>query len=114
MKVPSNILPNFIIGGVNNGGTSFLYSLLKQHPEIYMPRDMRPEPSFFYKSWEYGKGLEYYSTRWFSAAPKSAIAIGEKSTNYLFGGAKVAGLGNEHWRNRRNSSSTDTWDYSRI
>ena len=90
MKVPSNILPNFIIGGVNNGGTSFLYSLLKQHPEIYMPRDMRPEPSFFYKSWEYGKGLEYYSTRWFSAAPKSAIAIGEKSTNYLFGGAKVA------------------------
>jgi Sulfotransferase domain len=86
----NNSLPNFFIGGVNNGGTSFLYSVLKQHPEIYLPREMRPEPSFFYKSWEYKKGMDYYCTRWFSAVPKSAIAIGEKSANYLFGGAKVA------------------------
>jgi hypothetical protein len=83
-------VPNFLIGGVNNGGTSFLYAVLKQHPEIYMPREMRPEPAFFFKSWEYEKGFDYYCARWFSDVPESAIAIGEKSTNYLFGGKMVA------------------------
>ena len=87
----NNSLPNFLIGGVNNTGTSFLYSVLKQHPEIYLPQEMRPEPSFFFKSWEFEKGLDYYCSRWFSAVPKSSIAIGEKSANYLFGGATVAG-----------------------
>jgi len=86
----NKVLPNFIIGGVNNGGTSFLYSALKQHPEVYMPEDMRPEPAFFFKSWEYEKGLDYYCNRWFSSVPETAVAIGEKSTNYLFGGKTVA------------------------
>lgn len=90
MKNIPNSLPNFLIGGVVSGGTSFLYSILKQHPEIYLPDEMRPEPSFFYKSWEYNKGLEYYSQRWFSNVPESAVAVGEKSANYLFGGARVA------------------------
>lgn len=84
------VSPNFIIGGVNNSGTSFLYSTLKQHPEVYMPEEMRPEPAFFFKSWEYKKGFDYYCTRWFSSVPKTAIAVGEKSTNYLFGGRIVA------------------------
>lgn len=83
-------VPNFLIGGVNNTGTSFLYSVLKQHPEIYVPPEMRPEPSFFFKSWEFEKGLDYYSSRWFSEVPESSIAIGEKSANYLFGGATTA------------------------
>lgn len=86
----NKVLPNFIIGGVNNGGTSFLYSALKQHPEVYMPEDMRPEPAFFFKSWEYEKGLDYYCDRWFSSVPENSVAIGEKSTNYLFGGKIVA------------------------
>lgn len=82
--------PNFLIGGTAAGGTSFLSAILVQHPEIYLPKEMRPEPHYFYKSWEYEKGLDYYLSRWFSDVPSSAIAIGERSSSYLFGGRQVA------------------------
>ena len=38
--------PNFIIGGVAAGGTSFLSEILIQHPNIFLPKNMRPEPHF--------------------------------------------------------------------
>lgn len=82
--------PNFIIGGTSAGGTSFLSAVLIQHPEIYLPVKMRPEPHFFYKSWEYERGIDYYLSRWFPAVPDSAIAVGERSSSYLFGGEAVA------------------------
>ena len=82
--------PNFIIGGTAAGGTSFLSAILVQHPQIYLPKDMRPEPHYFYKSWEYQKGLDYYLKRWFLSIPQDAIAIGERSSSYLFGGKSVA------------------------
>lgn len=82
-------LPNFIIGGTSAGGTSFLSAAIVQHPEIYLPKDMRPEPHYFYKSWEYEKGLDYYHKRWFSEV-KNEIAVGERSSSYLFGGEEVA------------------------
>lgn len=82
--------PNFIIGGTAAGGTSFLSSMLIQHPQIYLPKEMRPEPHFFYKSWEFEKGVNYYLERWFADIPSSSIAIGERSSSYLFGGRAVA------------------------
>lgn len=82
--------PNFIIGGTSAGGTSFLAAVLVQHPEIYLPKQMRPEPHFFYKSWEYEKGLDYYHDRWFQNVPDTAIAVGERSSSYLFGEKSVA------------------------
>lgn len=82
--------PNFILGGTSAGGTSFLSAILVQHPEIYLPKKMRPEPHFFYKSWEYEKGLDYYLSKWFNQVPEHSLAIGERSSSYLFGGAKVA------------------------
>jgi len=82
--------PNFIIGGTAAGGTSFLAAILFQHPEIYLPAEMRPEPHYYYKSWEYKKGLDYYLSRWFHEVPDTAIAIGERSSSYLFGGSSVA------------------------
>jgi sulfotransferase family protein len=83
-------LPNFIIGGVAAGGTSFLADVLVQHPEIFLPKEMRPEPHFFYKSWEYEKGIDYYKQRWFGDVPVRCTAIGERSSSYLFGGKSVA------------------------
>lgn len=83
-------LPNFIIGGTPAGGTSFLASILVQHPNIYLPKEMRPEPHYFYKSWEYEKGINYYLSRWFSEVPEAVKAIGERSSSYLFGGEIVA------------------------
>lgn len=85
-----NVHPNFLIGGTAAGGTSFLTAILIQHPEIYLPRKMRPEPHFFYKSWEYEKKIDYYLTEWFSHIPDGVIAIGERSSSYLFGGEIVA------------------------
>ena len=83
------VLPNFIIGGTSAGGTSFLSSAIIQHPEIYLPLKMRPEPHYFYKSWEYKRPLSYYKKKYFSNV-KNEIAIGERSSSYLFGGLKNA------------------------
>ena len=83
-------LPNFMIGGVAAGGTSFLASILVQHPEIFLPKEMQPEPHYFYKSWEFKKGLPYYLDRWFKNVPESALAVGERSSSYLFGGENIA------------------------
>lgn len=82
--------PNFIIGGTSAGGTSYLSAILVQHPQIYLPKEMRPEPHYFYKSWEYEKEHDYYLSRWFSNVSETAIAIGERSSSYLFGGETVA------------------------
>ncbi len=84
------VSPNFLIGGTSAGGTSFLSAVLVQHPEIFLPREMRPEPHYYYKSWEFEKGLDYYRKRWFSDVPDECIAIGERSSSYLFGGREVA------------------------
>lgn len=45
MSNSNNHLPNFLIIGVPRGGTSSLYSYLKQHPQIYM--SPVKEPRFF-------------------------------------------------------------------
>jgi hypothetical protein len=88
-REPTHI-PNFVVGGTAAGGTSFLSAVLVQHPQIYLPKEMRPEPHFFYKSWEYEKGLSYYLEKWFPDVPDRCLAIGERSSSYLFGGQAVA------------------------
>lgn len=82
--------PNFLIGGTAASGTSFLATTLVQNPQIYLPTRMRPEPHYFFKSWEYRKGFGNYLSAWFAEVPPSAIAVGERSSSYLYGGAKVA------------------------
>lgn len=82
--------PNFIIGGTAAGGTSFLSAILIQHPQIFLPKEMRPEPHYYFKSWEYLKGLDYYLSRWFQEVPDNAVAVGERSSSYLYGGKAVA------------------------
>lgn len=82
--------PSFIIGGSAASGTSFLSSVLIQHPEIFLPKEMRPEPHYFLKSWEYEKGFSYYLKRWFGETTEEHLAVGERSSSYLFGGKTVA------------------------
>lgn len=83
------MLPNFLICGVAQGGTSFLAASLTQHPDVFMPVRSVPEPHFFLKSWEYKRGIESYQEEWFSEATQQK-AIGEKSSSYIFGGTIVA------------------------
>ncbi len=75
-------LPEFIIGGAPRSGTTWLYELLDRHPDVHMAKPVKPEPKFFLRDDEYGKGLEYYANRWFADVEDGKIA-GEKSTDYL-------------------------------
>lgn len=77
------ILPNFLIIGAARCGTTSLYDSLNEHPNIYLPEHKRPEPHFFLKSYEYNKGLKYYSSKYFSKW-RNEKAIGEASTSYIY------------------------------
>lgn len=77
--------PNFLIIGSGESGTSWLYAALSQHPQVYLPEEMRPEPHFFFKSWEYERGFDHYVDRWFDSVPDTALAVGERSSSYIFG-----------------------------
>ncbi|HEV3304294.1 MAG TPA: sulfotransferase [Planctomycetaceae bacterium] len=89
-------LPTFLIGGAPRAGTTFLYEVLAEHPDVFLAKPRNPEPKFFLVDDEYQKGLAYYSHKYFSGAdrekpgeadaggrPIVPIALGEKSTNYL-------------------------------
>ena len=76
-------LPDFIIAGAARSGTTWLYCLLEQHPEIYMAKPVRPEPKFFLVDEIYQQGIAYYAHTWFSTVGGKAKVVGEKSTNYL-------------------------------
>lgn len=81
--------PNFFVGGAAQSGTSNLALSLMQHPAIYMPREIVPEPHFFLKSAAFAQGLSNYIDRFFPDVGDE-IAVGEKSSSYLYGGRLVA------------------------
>jgi hypothetical protein len=71
-------LPNFLIGGAQKGGTSWLARRLALHPDIYLARS---ELHFFAGKENYARGLNWYESN-FLDARKNQI-IGEKSPSYL-------------------------------
>ena len=75
-------LPTFLIGGTEPAGLNFLFTCLAQHPDVYLPPFLQPEPNFFGKERELTKGLAWYQERYF-AAWKGQRAVGEKSGRYL-------------------------------
>ena len=89
MDTSGHVFPNFLIGGAAQSGTSFLAMSVAQHPQVFMPARSVPEPHYFLKTAEYDKGLGAYAESWFSGA-RGEIAVGEKSSSYLFGGETVA------------------------
>jgi len=72
---------HFFIVGAQRCGTTYLYHLLDQHPEIEMARPVRPEPKFFLDDAAFGRGLSAYAG--FFAGKPGARLRGEKSTSYL-------------------------------
>lgn len=72
---------HFVIIGAQRCGTTYLYRLLDEHPEIEMAKPIRPEPKFFLDDARYAKGLDYYATEYFS--DPTVQVRGEKSTSYL-------------------------------
>ncbi len=75
-------LPNFILGGAFPCGTGHLFTLLAQHPDVYLPLPMAPETNFFVKTRDYEQGLPAYSERWFSKVAGQR-AVGERSSLLL-------------------------------
>jgi hypothetical protein len=72
----------FFIGGAQRCGTTYLYSIMDQHPQISMAKPAAPEPKFFLNPTEVEKGEDYYLQKYFPKMPK-ANALGEKSTSYI-------------------------------
>ena len=73
---------HFFIVGAQRAGTSYLYSLLSEHPEIEMAKPLKPEPKFFLLEDLFARGIEYYQSQFFEN--KQGIKIqGEKSTCYI-------------------------------
>jgi hypothetical protein len=70
----------FIVG-VQRCGTTFVYHLLDQHPQITMARPVRPEPKVFLSDSVTGDAAAY-DAKLFSDNPPSLVR-GEKSTSYL-------------------------------
>lgn len=73
---------HFIIVGAQRSGTTGLYRLLAQHPDICMASPLRPEPKFFLREDAVNKGREGYLARHFSHHNGESM-LGEKSTSYM-------------------------------
>jgi hypothetical protein len=71
-------IPNFLIIGAAKSGTSSLYGLLRQHPQVFMSK--KKEINFFGSDNNFQKGWDWYES--FFAGSESALAIGEATPAY--------------------------------
>ncbi|WP_457640387.1 sulfotransferase family protein [Persephonella sp.] len=71
-------LPNFLCVGAQKAGTTTLYDILIQHPQIYLP-DIK-ETKFFNE--RYDKGISFYEQ--FFSSYKGEKVIGEIDPDYMF------------------------------
>ena len=73
-------LPNFLCIGSPKSGTTSLYEILKQHPEIGV--SSFKEPHFFDSDVNWQKGLEWYEENYFEGLESKKL-IGEFTPSYL-------------------------------
>ncbi len=73
-------MTQFFIVGAQRCGTTYLYSILDQHPQICMARPVRPEPKYFLSDHDVFDEHEYRES--FYSGCGDAICFGEKSTSY--------------------------------
>ncbi len=71
--------PNFLVVGTQKAGTTAMYSVLRQHSQIFLPETK--EIHYFDKKFE--KGFDWYIENFNGARPKH-IAIGEITPNYMY------------------------------
>lgn len=73
---------HFLVIGGQRCGTTYLHSLLDEHPDITMARPMRPEPKVFTSDLTTRRGRTWYHETYFSHA-RGEMILGEKSTSYI-------------------------------
>lgn len=71
----------FVIAGAQRSGTTYLYTMLDEHPDIYMAKPIKPEPKYFCSEDCLVKGREYYLNAYYNM--DGYKAYGEKSTSYI-------------------------------
>ena len=71
--------PNFLVIGAAKAGTTWLYSCLYEHPEIYLP-DIKELHFFSYED-VYQKGFNWYESNFRNVTVEKAV--GEVSPSYL-------------------------------
>ena len=85
--MPAAKLPTFLVIGAMKAGTTSLWHYLRANPAVFMAEEK--ELDFFVAEKRWSLGRDWYEAQ-FAAAPPTALAIGEASTNYskhpLFGG----------------------------
>ena len=76
------MLPNFLCVGAQKAGTTTLYEILKQHPDIFLPKKIK-ETKFFVFEEKYQKGKAWYEKEFFSEW-KNEHAVGEVDPAMMF------------------------------
>lgn len=71
--------PNFLFVGPDKSGSTWLYEVLRHHPECYVPicKDI-----YFFDRY-YHRGMDWYLAH-FKYAPENARAVGELCHDYLY------------------------------
>lgn len=75
------ILPNFLILGAQKCGTTWMYEVLREHPQVFLP-EQRELEFFSYTNKISRIGLNGYSE--YFAGVTDEKAIGEKTASYLW------------------------------
>lgn len=75
------MIEQFFVVGAQRSGTTWLYHMLDQHPQIVMAKPMRPEPKYFLRENFCATGLPHYERTYYSR--RNGVACGEKSTSYI-------------------------------
>ncbi len=70
-------LPNFVLVGIQRSGTTWLYEVLRNHPDVFLP--YVKEVHFFDNNFE--KGIEWYRNHYIGV--KSETCIGDITPNYI-------------------------------
>ena len=73
-------LPNFMCLGAAKSGTTTLYDILRQHPDIYIPSFK--EPHFFDIPENFNNGLKWYQKNYYKKANHKIIA--DFTPSYFF------------------------------
>ena len=77
--------PTFLFIGPDKSGSTWIYEILKQHPQCFVP--VVKDIYFFDRYYE--KGTAWYE-KFFEKAPKDSIAAGELSHDYLYSAQAAA------------------------
>ncbi|NNC95701.1 MAG: sulfotransferase [Chitinophagales bacterium] len=72
---------HFFIIGAQRSGTTYLYQILDEHPQIQMARPARPEPKYFLEYNALRNGYDHYFEKYFEE-DENTQWFGEKSTSY--------------------------------